>query len=187
MYAADHFTKRQDKSWVTAIKHLLIMNVIGYCVIRLTRLPMGPIYWLFMALPYLGIFLQQKILQDAKLHHDVSITQFGVMSYGDLHSWFNIAIFAALLLFLCGTIGYGMAGGLRAIVWYAPVLLIPVAYFYVGPTLHYQGGSDAYLKKYLSQDCSLQHTNLMSHGNVYNSDGSYAPCTWILSSGAPIP
>jgi hypothetical protein len=187
MYAADHFTGRQDRSWTTRLKHLLIMNVIGYCMIRLTRLSMGPIYWTIMALPYLGMFLETKILQDAKLHHDVSVTQFYVMSYPDLHSWLYLAVFAALILYLLGTIGYGTAGGMRAVIWYAPVLAIPCAYFYLGPTLHYAPGNTAYLKQYYAQDCSQQHANLVSHGNVYNSDGTYAPCTWTLSPGAPLP
>lgn len=181
MYASDH----QTTLW-SRIKRAVIVTGIVYIILRATRAPMNAVYWFFMGMPYVAIYALNRLYHSALASHAVGPAQVMVVDSNPT-AVYQLLIALAVLLFVLGWLLWDTASGIRAVIWYWPLLLLPVVWINLSASVHYPGGSDAYMKKYRVMDCSQQEANLAAHGSIVGSNGEYVPCSYVLAPGAPIP
>ena len=141
LYASDH----QSTLWSRIKQHLIVMG-IAYVILRATRAPMNAVYWFFMGLPYLSIYGLNRLHYSALASHAVGPAQVMVVDSNSA-PMYQLLIAAAALLYVFGWLLWDTAAGIRAVVWYAPILLLPVAWINFSASVHYPGGSDAYMRK----------------------------------------
>jgi hypothetical protein len=130
-------------------------------LVLITRIQRGFIYWAAMSVPWIWFIVgSQPVVID--------------VSVGSL-LW-SMVLLAALLFWLGNAMDHD--GGVTAVVWWLPVMLLPFGIMIFGNTTVLSDGSDGRQKTYrhMTQDCSKQMANVADHGNVYNRDGSYVPC-----------